>query len=301
MEILDCSYNQISVIPAYQSLTELNCSHCRIGKISFLPELLNLDCTSNFLVNLPKIPLLKKLYCTYNKLIEIVDYPELKECYCDHNAIVKIDKLPALEKFDCSYNKLTHLPVLPQIKILAVAENKIKSFNNRTVPKAKSIHASYYYLLKLSKNLCKRIKTFRYNISNEKFDSIYLRFLEKIGLKSLYAYLSEQVKTLPKWSTTNSEEEKTRWVKAFDRATKGYAELEEFFHVIEQCFKNCYILDIDIMATQLIDFMSKFLQSYHDKYFKTNTQFKTVLSQKPALIKFIKEIYLRLVQIEIVM
>ena len=274
LTILDCRYNPLTTIPSYKLLTELNCGHCKLSTINDLPELNIIDCSSNFLSKLPVFLKVTKLYCSHNQLNTLEHYPTLKECYCEHNLISKISDLPKLEKLDCSYNKLQHLPILPSVRILNICDNKIRSLNNRTIPLATSVIASYHYLLQLSETLAKRIKYFKYNISAIKYEQLYNKFISKLGLSELEKRVQNESAGL---------------------STIFNSGISHFFEVIQRCFKECFILDIDIMSPQLADYLYTF-EKEHSQY---GTSIKSV--KKNDLIKFIKDVYLRLVQIEIVL
>ncbi len=292
LKILDCRYNLIEFIPAYNSLTELNCTNCKITKISDLKEVINLDCSNNYLTTLPNMPNVKKLFCTHNRLEKLDVYPSLIECYCGYNLLTQIAPLPLAEKIDCSYNKLTHLPILPKIKTLYLTDNKIRTLNKKTLPEVKNVFASYYYLIFLSKNFSDNIKYFKYNISRGNFDIIYGKFLKKIGLEKL-----ESESKVNNIHSVRWDREKQESIVKFIGNKIADSNLKDFFQVIKQCFQMCFILDIDIMKKQLVEYLIDFRQ-------KNINLFTTDLftpKNKDMLEKFVKEVYMRMICLEIVM
>lgn len=297
LTILDCSYNNIVEIPEYQNLIELNCSHNKIQKMGPLLKIKTMECSNNSLVRLPEMHAIESIYCSRNKLIELADYPTLKECYCDHNEIKLIKNLNNLEKIDCGSNSLKHFNILPKLKILNMADNKIKSLNDATFKSIEKITASYYYLLFLSKRFSKRIKLFKYSISHERFELYYPKFMKKIGIHDLYIKYKEQEKNQPKihWDTKKGEAV-VEWI---DKAIKKDNALIDFFDIIHQCFKNCYIFDVKIMAKQLTEYLTAFHSKNQHYYLTDNGKIFSTLN-KINLEKFICEIYLRLVTIEII-
>jgi hypothetical protein len=296
IKVIDCSYNPIKKIDTYPTLIELNCRNCHISTIDYQPQLTKIDASNNFLDILPIMPNIKKIFISYNRITIIKEYPEATELYCDHNLISKIETQRSLIKLDCSHNKIKHLPILPQLQYIYMYENRIKSLNNKTLPNIMRINASYYYLLLLSKRICDKVKKFQYNISLEKLDNLYKKFLTKINLENLFQESTKIKQNLPivRWDD-NNKKHNIQWINQVTNNT----ELLEFFNVIKQCFQNCYILDIDIMSEQLTTYIKDFTHT-HPRHFENNKIFLSCIANKKLFMNFIKEIYMRIVMIEII-
>ncbi len=291
LQILDCRHTNIEFIPTYKQLIELNCSSCQIIKINYLPEIINIDFSNNFVSEVPELPKVKKIFCSRNKIKKIPDNISAIEYYCDHNVIEQLGNLPSVIKLDCSHNLLTHLPIIPNAKTIYLTGNKIRSLNKKTIPKVKSIYVSYYYLILISESLAKTVKIFKYNISNEQYVNVYSKFIKKMGLELL-----EKENNMVK--NYNDDKKKSSLIEIATHKLIN-SELRYFFNTIELCFKDCFILDCDIMAQQLSEYIINF-QKQNLKYFKNNITFNKNILDKKKLENFIKEIYLRMIYLEIV-
>ncbi len=118
LQLLDCSYDSINVIPALPNLLATLVLYS--NQLTSLPALPNsltfLDCQWNQLVSLPALPnSLINLYCTLNQLSSLPALPNsLQNLNCEHNQITSLPALPnSLTTLHCQYNQLNSLPALP--------------------------------------------------------------------------------------------------------------------------------------------------------------------------------------------
>ena len=103
---LDCSYNQLTILPE-------------------LPNVQKLDCSGNELTALPELPNVKILCCPFNQLTMLPELPNIQWLNCSYNGLTELPELPNVQKLDCSYNLLSTLPELPQITILVCYNNQL--------------------------------------------------------------------------------------------------------------------------------------------------------------------------------
>jgi Leucine-rich repeat (LRR) protein len=152
LQILNCSYNQLSSLPTLpSSLTLLYCSQNQLTSLPSLPTSLTfLDCIQNQLTSLPALPSsLVVLYCNFNQLNSISALSSslttlqcynnqlasltflpstLTELYCYNNQLSSLPALPSsLITLDCSRNQLTSLPTLPSTL------TTLHSYNNQLI------------------------------------------------------------------------------------------------------------------------------------------------------------------------
>jgi len=154
LEFLDCSYNQITALPALPSgldqlwcwdnqlsalpaplptgLRELICNKNKLAVLPALPSgLVQLDCSDNRLTALPALPPgLANISCQENQLTSLPALPaSLESLWCWDNQLSALPALPTgLYQLDCDNNRLSALPALPpSLKILFCGGNQLSA------------------------------------------------------------------------------------------------------------------------------------------------------------------------------
>jgi Leucine-rich repeat (LRR) protein len=73
----------------------LDLSDLKLTKLPTIPKNVQyLDCTNNQLTVLPKLPNVRILYCGFNRLTVLPELPNAKEVYCYHNELTVKPELP---------------------------------------------------------------------------------------------------------------------------------------------------------------------------------------------------------------
>ncbi len=121
MEILDCSYNQLTSLNLSNNtaLAQLDCSNNDLTSldISNNAALTELNCSSNdlTLLDISSNVVLAELRCNNNSLtsLDASNNVALEILYCMNNQLTSLDVSNniALGYLDCSYNKLTSLDI----------------------------------------------------------------------------------------------------------------------------------------------------------------------------------------------
>jgi hypothetical protein len=94
--LIDCSYNNLTILPDFKNLEVLKYLHCSDNLLTSLPVFKSLN--------------LELINCTYNNIIEInncFELTNLKVIYCYNNKINNIPVFENVEIFDCHNNKIT--------------------------------------------------------------------------------------------------------------------------------------------------------------------------------------------------
>jgi hypothetical protein len=76
-QILNCSYNKITILPILPDCQDINCSYNQLQELPLLPICLALNCSNNQLTKLPPLPFCLRLNCSNNKITQL---PPLPNC-----------------------------------------------------------------------------------------------------------------------------------------------------------------------------------------------------------------------------
>ncbi len=125
---IDCSRNKIESIYPFENVINLDISKCYwMKQIPNFRNLQVLDCSYIQITQIPHFPNLKKLSCnsTYIKYIPFIEKLETIECSkCKY--LTQIPDLPNLRILSCSSNDISHLPFLKKIKEITCYNSGIK-------------------------------------------------------------------------------------------------------------------------------------------------------------------------------
>ena len=100
---LDCSDNQLKLLPNFSNITWLYCSHNQLVSLPNFIKLTELHCNYNQLKSLPNFTKLTFLNCTCNQLRSLPNCPQLTFLYCWHNQLQSLPNFPNI--LDYGYNK----------------------------------------------------------------------------------------------------------------------------------------------------------------------------------------------------
>lgn len=135
IRVLDCSHNQIEVIPFYPTVREINCCHNKIKNLSAYhgSKLKILDASHNSLnnldISLPEVFHLFVHNCGLTS-IKAENFPNLIVLDCAENnfSSTGLDTFPLIEEinaYSCHLSKFAYQPV---IKRLNLSNNNLKEF-----------------------------------------------------------------------------------------------------------------------------------------------------------------------------
>lgn len=125
VQVLDCSFNQLTQLNGGQKLVELCIQNNSITRLTYFPHIQRLMADNNSLGYIQTFPQLSYLTAPHNKIIRIDDQPYLKRMIVDHNSIVSIGKMPIIEVVDLSYNNLTSYDVGDRVEFLSLQHNPV--------------------------------------------------------------------------------------------------------------------------------------------------------------------------------
>jgi Leucine-rich repeat (LRR) protein len=186
LQLLDCSYNQLTSLP--ESLpTTIQWLYCYNNQLTRLPE------------SLPDS--LQKLYCDNNQLMSLPENlpTSLQHLYCGHNQLTSLpESLPtSLQILHCSYNQLTSLPksLLISLQYLYCSDNQLTSLPESLPNSLQYLDCSYNQLTSLPMSIlnCRFLTVINY--SNNQTETIHpaiTRFLNRTKNRNITVYNDRQ-------------------------------------------------------------------------------------------------------------
>ena len=124
ISVLECSYNQLSRLPLFNTLIKLSCQSNKLSAIPSYPRLENLDCKNNMIHVLPQLDNLKELLCDFNRLRTIHQFPRMRYLYCANNPHLKMIKYqPRLDELECDNRPIG---IHREFKVVKIEKGKKK-------------------------------------------------------------------------------------------------------------------------------------------------------------------------------
>jgi hypothetical protein len=166
LRVLDCSYNNLTVIPFYPQLRELNFKANSVNNLQNYSEskLIILDCGQNSYINIDySLPLLKHLYCSESNIskIESNNFPSLEILDCSYNLMTDIETFDNLIELYAKNNNIKKISIMNNLIRMNVDDNYLESIDVYNKLQILCINNNYLTSLPLFPQLTKLIA--RYN------------------------------------------------------------------------------------------------------------------------------------------
>ena len=281
----------ITSIPIFPNLKELNCGDNKLTKIPKMPLLEFLVCENNKLTQIEVMPKLTDLYCGNNKLTQIEVMPLLKILYCKNNPLTQIPQMPKLEKIQCDAD--VKIPPLPNKKggwtkeglknlcdnIKTFFKPDKTNFNNNTIIfmlewvfSSKNLNSYHSYnTFGIERDLQKTVKDKNYvlyrgltwNIDNKKW---LTDFANSFGTHKMYSigdYLNLKIGSLSSWSTDKEiasgfmKKNFSILLKLTTNSKNVLVDVENFYKILEEFYKTYKDSSQDIFTLQKIETIKK--------------------------------------------
>jgi Leucine-rich repeat (LRR) protein len=168
LEILDCSFNNIEVLPTFNFLIELMAKNNNLTQMMPQLHLLRLDVSNNKLNYLPTLPKCEIIIASENRLIEITyasGLQSVEKMNVSHNKLKIISSVPQLKNLDVSNNQLEKLMGLPSLKNLNIASNSCFIPDLALISTTKELYLDYDIYYTLFDHLKSRIKYISFDVN----------------------------------------------------------------------------------------------------------------------------------------